>query len=469
MDLFSIVCYGYQKGIVSSYQLAEAVANRLDFIYLAGGHQVKRRTLSEFRRRHRNAISDLLLQSINIAIKAKLVKPESIFALDGSKIFASANYDRRKNREDLQEEQGKLMKSVEDFLNEWEKNDEAEENIEEERAQRMREVRERLNNLPTPKPTLPTRLPTEEELKKIHNRKKEPTKPDTNEPGLFNVKSEKDAEKAIERASKIAIALEKNPSATINMTDPDSRLMKFGNNIKEGYNAQVISSNHFIVAADVCLSENDQDQLEPMLNSLLEIIKPDENDTIQFLADAGYNRGANLAWLETKPEIDPYISMYRRKDENEFSKEAFKYDEARDEYTCPEGKILEHSREVTRGDGKTSIYGATLQKCVFCKNREKCLSGDDVSRGYRTISDDAFAPLRHAMRDKMKVEESKLLYRKRSGAIESIFGYLKMKGLRHFRMRGLEGVRAEFLLAALALNLKRISRAQKKESMIQAA
>jgi hypothetical protein len=116
---------------------------------------------------------------------------------------------------------------------------------------------------------------------------------------LFNIKSERDAkrdaEKAIERASKIAIALEKNPSATINMTDPDSRLMKFGNNIKEGYNAQVISSNQLIVAADVCLSENDQNQLEPMINSLLEIIKPDENETIQFLADAGYNRGANLA------------------------------------------------------------------------------------------------------------------------------------------------------------------------------
>jgi transposase len=34
-DLFAIVCYGYHKRMVSSYQMADAVENRLDFIYLA--------------------------------------------------------------------------------------------------------------------------------------------------------------------------------------------------------------------------------------------------------------------------------------------------------------------------------------------------------------------------------------------------------------------------------------------------
>ena len=32
-DHFALVCYGYSKGIFSSYRLAEAIENRLEFIY----------------------------------------------------------------------------------------------------------------------------------------------------------------------------------------------------------------------------------------------------------------------------------------------------------------------------------------------------------------------------------------------------------------------------------------------------
>lgn len=463
VDLFAVICYGYQKGLVSSYQLADAVSNRLDFIFLAGGHQIKRRTLSEFRRRHRGALAELLAQSINLAVKADLVSLDSVFALDGSKIMASANVDRRKDRQEWIEVQNKLIESVEDFLDEWEKNDEAEENIEDQRAERMRKVREKINNLKVPRSNVTNRLPTNEELDKIRGRRKKPSDKKPDSPGLFDIRSLKDAEKAARMTEKIDRTLKETNLESINMTDPDSRIMKFGNNYKEGFNAQVISNNHFVVAADVSLSENDQNQLEPMVNSLLKTIQPNDSESIMLLADAGYNRGENLAWLETKPQVDPYVSMYRRKDENEFSKDVFRYDEENDEYTCPAGKVLETLREITKNNMKYTVYGSSIENCVFCKSRESCLSGDDIRKGYRTIVNDSYAPLRHAMKEKLSSEIGRKLYKKRGGAIEPLFGYFKMKGLRYFRMRGLLNVRAEFLLAALALNLKRIAKLQRKQ------
>jgi hypothetical protein len=70
--------------------------------------------------------------------------------------------------------------------------------------------------------------------------------------------------------------LEEASTNSINLTDPDSRLMKYGKNAFESYNAQ-ISNNGFIVAADVSTSENDQSQLEPMVKLLFENVPLDDD------------------------------------------------------------------------------------------------------------------------------------------------------------------------------------------------
>ncbi|MDH4200679.1 MAG: hypothetical protein OEV66_09900 [Spirochaetia bacterium] len=67
-----------------------------DFIYLAGGNRIKRRTICEFRRRHGEALAELLVQSVKIADKAGLIDKNKIFGLDGTKLRSSANRDQRK-------------------------------------------------------------------------------------------------------------------------------------------------------------------------------------------------------------------------------------------------------------------------------------------------------------------------------------------------------------------------------------
>ena len=61
------------------------------------------------------------------------------------------------------------------------------------------------------------------------------------------------------------------------------------------------------------------------------------------------------------------------------------------------------------------------------------------------------------MAAKMESPEGQEVYRVRAKAVERVFGHVKQNiGLREFLTRGLSGVRAEFSLACMAHNLKRI-------------
>jgi IS5 family transposase len=61
------------------------------------------------------------------------------------------------------------------------------------------------------------------------------------------------------------------------------------------------------------------------------------------------------------------------------------------------------------------------------------------------------------MRQKLRTREGQQRYRQRKTIVEPVFGVLKeQRGLRTFRLRGLEKVNNEWLLAALAHNLGRL-------------
>ena len=61
------------------------------------------------------------------------------------------------------------------------------------------------------------------------------------------------------------------------------------------------------------------------------------------------------------------------------------------------------------------------------------------------------------MAEKIESVEGQKIYKVRSKTVERIFGHIKKNiGLREFLTRGLKGVRAEFSLACIAHNLKRM-------------
>lgn len=82
------------------------------------------------------------------------------------------------------------------------------------------------------------------------------------------------------------------PEGTINLSDPDSRVMRTkGMPTRQAYNAQAaVNERHIILAAEITVDAADFGHLEPILNTTLEHLER-HGVTEQpgaFVADAGY-------------------------------------------------------------------------------------------------------------------------------------------------------------------------------------
>src|SRR5215472_11390710 len=85
----TLLLYAYCSGIYSSRRIAKASGERVDFMSLVGLDVPDFRTISDFRKRHLRALSDLFKQVLLLCEKAGLVKLGHV-ALDGTKVKANA-------------------------------------------------------------------------------------------------------------------------------------------------------------------------------------------------------------------------------------------------------------------------------------------------------------------------------------------------------------------------------------------
>ena len=60
------------------------------------------------------------------------------------------------------------------------------------------------------------------------------------------------------------------------------------------------------------------------------------------------------------------------------------------------------------------------------------------------------------MAEKLATDEGRALYARRKAVVEPVFGQIKNRGYRRFLLRGLEKVRGEWALMALAHNLLKL-------------
>jgi hypothetical protein len=179
-------------------------------------------------------------------------------------------------------------------------------------------------------------------------------------------------------------------------------------------------------------------------------IKPD-----WLAADSAYGSAPNLDWLVNSQGIAPHVPVidHSEREDGTFSRADFSYDEARDIYTCPAGKTLTTTGRLVN-DGETLLYFARVRDCSRCPLKAQCCPKASFRRIPRSIYEqardvarviattDAFAQSR---RDRKKVE--------------MLFAHLKrILRLGRLRLRGPNGAQFEFMLAAIAQNLRRLAR-----------
>ena len=130
------------------------------------------------------------------------------------------------------------------------------------------------------------------------------------------------------------------------------------------------------------------------------------------------------------------------------SKEEFGYDATSDTYRCPEGHTLARETEWLKR-GEPHLAYANPEACRSCALKEQCTTGT-----YRRLTRWEGEALVEAMHARVAAHPEVIA--QRQALVEHPFGSIKFwQEQRAFMLRGLEKVRGEFQLSALAYNMKR--------------
>jgi len=179
-------------------------------------------------------------------------------------------------------------------------------------------------------------------------------------------------------------------------------------------------------------------------------------------ADTGYGDAPNLAWLVDEKGIAPHIPVFDKsaRTDGTFERSAFTYDGADDSYLCPGGKRLRprnrnFSRPRPNVDQDGFIrYRARQQDCGNCALREHCTPNMPARKIMRSIHEGA----RDMARD-IATTDAYVASRRQRKKVEMLFAHLKrILKLDRLRLRGPNGAKDEFLLAATAQNLRKMAK-----------
>ena len=175
----------------------------------------------------------------------------------------------------------------------------------------------------------------------------------------------------------------------------------------------------------------------------------------RLAADSAYGSAPMLNWLVEEKRITPHIPVIdkSKREDGTFSREVFRYDGPTDTYVCPTGKTLTTSGTPVN-DGTTLLYRGSKRDCAPCPLKARCSPNTPVRKIPRSIYERA-RDVARALAGTEAFEQSRH-DRKR---IEMRFAHLKrILRLSRLRLRGPRGAQDEFVLAAIAQNLRRLAK-----------
>jgi hypothetical protein len=178
----------------------------------------------------------------------------------------------------------------------------------------------------------------------------------------------------------------------------------------------------------------------------------------EVVADTKYGTIANYLALEERGILPSIPHKRTTAQQREVPVERFAYDPATDRYTCPEGKPLTRqgkSNESTVRGGV--IYAARERDCQACPLKAACCP----NARYRTLFRINDQGVRERVKRHLSSPRAKASIRRRKVWIETVFGDGKeRRGLRRARRRGLERVRIQAYLIAMAQNIRQLAQAR---------
>ena len=182
----------------------------------------------------------------------------------------------------------------------------------------------------------------------------------------------------------------------------------------------------------------------------------------RLIADTAYGSADMLGWLVYEHGIEPHIPVFDKSERRDgcFERADFTYDHKADAYVCPEGKQLRPRQKAYRmprplvdEDGMVR-YRASKLDCDNCPLKPRCCPKAPARKILRSIHEGARDMARHTAATDAYVASQRA--RKK---VEMLFAHLKrILKLDRLRLRGPNGARDEFHLAAIAQNLRKLAK-----------
>ena len=399
-DLLKLYIHGYLNRVRSSRRLEAETHRNIEVIWLLRHLKPDFKTIADFRRDNRKAFRPIFRQFVLLCRQLDLFGKD-LLAVDGTRIKAVNNKDRNFTRASLTKFIELADAKLDDYLQRLDQGDAAEANT----------AGSRVKNLA-------------EKIAAIRTRRT--------------------------RCQDMLAQLGRTGEDQISLTDPDSRAMAAHTQVAVGYNVQVaVDAKHkLIVEQQVTNQVVDMGMLTETAEPAKDVLGV---ETIDVVADKGYFKIEDIESCE-KAGMVPYVPRPQRGPSVRaglFRKDEFSYDADSDSYICPAGQHLHpYSSSLLRALKKTNYVNKPA--CSDCLIRARCTNGK-----FRAVS----RLENEAVLDRMQARLAKrpgILDRRRE-TVEHPFGTIKQwMNQRAVLMRGLDKVRGEFSLTALAYNLRRV-------------
>ena len=448
--LLKVLLYAYSVKIYTGRKMARALGQDIHFMWLAAMSRPDFRTINNFRSgKAKDVIEVLFKEMLLFLIEHQYIRMENYFC-DGSTFAANANrhkmvWKKSAGRyKDAAELRCKTLFKQIEKLNAAEEKQYAEQDLEE------------TGN------TIITSEAIDEQVRKLNNVIEQTTgKKQKRKAASLKKQLEEQGSKINKYKAQIETA---GKRSGYSKTDTDATGMRMKNNeTLPAYNVLAGSENQFIINCSVHQNTNDGVCFKEHAEQLEEHppLKPKA-----IMADSIFGTEENYELLENC-KIDSYLKFPSFHNEqkasyknNPFLKDNFKYDVVTDTYTCPNDQLLTLQRSAIETHKRTGyqsqikIYAS--QSCAGCPFYEKCCKSEKEKN--RTINvNEKLETYKQQARKNLKSETGIQLRKKRGVEIESCFGDIKHNmEFRRFHLRGLQKVKTEWNMVAMAHNLRKI-------------
>jgi transposase len=381
--MVALLVYSYAVGVQSSRRIERRCVEDVATRVVAGNLCPDHVTIARFRARHQDALAGLFSQVLGLCARAGLVDSGTV-AIDGTKLRANASVARSMTSDGLRKEAERILKGAAeiDAAEDREFGDRRGDELPPELADprtRAARIRELLGELQA----------EQDQVKEARARRA-----DAYEQAV------KDGRPPTGRpvSRELSTVERRVLTRKVNVTDPDSRIVRDKGAMLQGYNAQaVVGRGQIVIAARIASGPVDQTELTPMIAAGKEELERAGIDQPirRVLADTGYWNSAQMTQAH-QAKIETIVPT------------------------------------------SSSRNGARNHRWAKRK-------------GPHAARIDAL----------LNTPEGKEVYRARQQIVEPVFAHIKhLRGIRSFARRGRAAVHAEWQLIAATHNILKLHRAQ---------